>query len=276
MNLNTGFFMAWGNFLTLPCPLKRWDKDLKNYMLSFLPSVGLIIGVLWAAFAFILCKLALASMLAALLLSFIPFGLCGFIHLDGFMDCSDAIMSRRPLEDRQRILKDPNTGAFAVVSVIFLLLGVFCAVYTLWEQFTASDSYLASPSESYLPVTVSSFYISFCLIPVISRAVSGLHVLLCHPIGHSQYATGAGAANRAEKRKAVALVLIQVAIYLTIGLCLTNDIVITLMTTLITVITIIISIAFARRQLGGMSGDIAGYGIVWGELLGLLTMAILL
>ena len=38
MKLLTGFFMAWGNFLTLPCPLKRWDKDLKNYMLGFLPG----------------------------------------------------------------------------------------------------------------------------------------------------------------------------------------------------------------------------------------------
>ena len=44
MKLITGLFMAWGNFLTVPCPLKKWDNDLKNYMLGFLPSVGLIVG----------------------------------------------------------------------------------------------------------------------------------------------------------------------------------------------------------------------------------------
>ena len=54
MKLITGFFMAWGNFLTLPCPLKRWDNDLKNYMLGFLPSVGLIIGLIWAGVSLLL------------------------------------------------------------------------------------------------------------------------------------------------------------------------------------------------------------------------------
>ena len=48
MKIITGLFMAWGNFLSLPCPVKKWDNDLKNYMLGFLPTVGMIIGVLWA------------------------------------------------------------------------------------------------------------------------------------------------------------------------------------------------------------------------------------
>ena len=32
--------------------------------------------------------------------------------------------------------------------------------------------------------------------------------------------------------------------------------------------------AHARKQLGGMSGDIAGYSIIWGEFAGVLTAAI--
>ena len=32
--------------------------------------------------------------------------------------------------------------------------------------------------------------------------------------------------------------------------------------------------AHARKQLGGMSGDIAGYSIVWGELAGIVAAAI--
>ena len=34
-----------------------------------------------------------------------------------------------------------------------------------------------------------------------------------------------------------------------------------------------IAIFYGRRQLGGMSGDIAGYGIVWGELIGVFALA---
>ena len=48
MKIITGLFMAWGNFLSLPCPVKKWDNDLKNYMLGFLPTIGMIIGVVWA------------------------------------------------------------------------------------------------------------------------------------------------------------------------------------------------------------------------------------
>ena len=111
MKLITGFFMAWGNFLTLPCPLKRWDNDLKNYMLGFLPSVGLIIGLIWAGVSLLLAVLPIPFLVTAFLLTMVPFVLSGFLHLDGFMDCCDAILSRRPLEYRQRILKDSHTGA---------------------------------------------------------------------------------------------------------------------------------------------------------------------
>ena len=59
MKFITGFFMAWGNFITLPCPYKKWDGQLKNMMLSFLPSVGLVIGVLWMAIFWLMVYLQL-------------------------------------------------------------------------------------------------------------------------------------------------------------------------------------------------------------------------
>ena len=48
----TGFFMAWGNFCALPCPCKRWDTNATPLMLGFLPSVGVIIGAIWAVLYF--------------------------------------------------------------------------------------------------------------------------------------------------------------------------------------------------------------------------------
>ena len=164
----TGFFMAWGNFCSLPCPCKRWDNDAKSLMLGFLPSVGLIIGAIWAALYFAAVYFGIPYLVVAFLVTFLPFALCGFMHMDGFMDCCDAIMSRRPLEERQRILKDSNTGAFAVVSMIFLILGYFCFLSTA--------------------VTTGVDFANMIMIVVLSRAVSGLHVLICKPMGQSQYA----------------------------------------------------------------------------------------
>ena len=100
--------MAWGNFITLPCPYKKWDGQLKNMMLAFLPSVGLVIGVLWMAIFWLLVYLQLPPILISFTMLFYIFAVCGFMHMDGFMDCNDAILSRRPLEERQRILKRFN------------------------------------------------------------------------------------------------------------------------------------------------------------------------
>ena len=126
----TGFFMAWGNFCALPCPCKRWDTNATPLMLGFLPSVGVIIGAIWAVLYFAAVYFGLPYLVVAFLVTFLPFALCGFLHMDGFMDCSDAILSRRPLEDRQRILKDSHTGAFAVISIVFYILAYFAFTST--------------------------------------------------------------------------------------------------------------------------------------------------
>ena len=44
---------------------------------------------------------------------------------------------------------------------------------------------------------------------------------------------------------------------------------------LVEALACIIAIAYGRKQLGGMSGDIAGYGICISELAAMMTLAIL-
>lgn len=254
MKLITGFFMAWGNFLTLPCPLKLWDSNLKNYMLGFLPSVGLIIGLLWGGACILMMTLNIPFLVIAFLMTYLPFKLCGFLHLDGFMDCCDAIMSRRPLEDRQRILKDSHTGAFAVVSVAFLLLGF----YTFLSQ----------------ALSMGVDFFTLALIPVVSRGMSGMNVLLRKPMDSSQYAQGDGAGADSQKKKAVLIILLQLAIYSAAGLLLSANPLPVAITLGAAALGALAAILYGKRQLGGMNGDIAGYGIVWGELIGVLAMAL--
>ena len=168
MKYLTGFMMAWGNFCSLPCPAKRWDNNYTSLMLGFLPLIGLVIGIIWSAIYFGLVYLGFPFFVVAFLITFLPFALCGFMHMDGFMDCCDAIMSRRPLKQRQLILKDSSTGAFAVVGMIFFVLGYFCFLSTA--------------------VTTGVDFANMVMIVVMSRSISGLHVLICKPMGQSQYA----------------------------------------------------------------------------------------
>lgn len=255
MKIITGLFMAWGNFLTIPCPLKKWDNDLKNYMLALLPTVGMILGALWAALSVGLVWLGFPYLVLSFLITFIPFALCGFMHLDGFMDCCDAIMSRKPLEEKQLILKDSHCGAFSVVSLVFMLLSYYSFMSTA--------------------VSVGIDFIDLCIIPIISRAVASVNVLLRKPIGHSQYAQGAGAEDKKQKKKAVLIVLIQVIIYCVIGGLLATYPLPSALVAVTTAISTYFATVFAKIQLGGMSGDIAGFSIVWGELFGIFAMFIL-
>ena len=259
MKIITAFFMAWGNFITLPCPYKRWDSELKNMMLAFLPSIGAVVGGLWILLIWLLRKADAAyegfpASLAVILCVFFLFNICGFMHLDGFMDCNDAILSRRPLEDRQRILKDSNVGAFAVVTVIFLLLTWYAAM---------CDVGLNGP----LP--------ALFLIPVLSRGEAGLSVMRYRPIGHSQYREDF---EKPKTRVRIAARL-QVVVYVAIAAAFA----VSSEKLMISVIAVILAVgicgniagAYARKQLGGMSGDIAGYMICFGELAGIVALALM-
>ena len=311
--------MAWGNFCSLPCPSKRWNQNYQSLMLGFLPLVGLIIGIIWAAVYFALVYFGFPFFVVSFLITLLPFALCGFMHMDGFMDCCDAIMSRRPLEDRQRILKDSNTGAFAVVSMLFFVLGYFCFLSTA--------------------VTTGIDFVNMVMIAVMSRAISGLHVLIAKPMSQSQYAKMKEAASEAaaseppaaeaasevsaevalepsedevalessdseiaakaeteasadaaaavetadvatvasEKTSAkngiflllVLLLIITAAAFFCSSLPLA-----TLIVCGFTALGCLISIQYAKKNLGGMSGDIAGYGILWGELMGVFALVL--
>lgn len=117
----TALMMAWGTYLAIPCPYKVWDDALRPWQIVCLPPVGLVVGGIWALCAGIFAKLGFTGFLAAAILAAVPFLVTGFFHLDGFLDCCDAILSRRDLATRQKILKDSRVGAFAVVSAVLLL-----------------------------------------------------------------------------------------------------------------------------------------------------------
>lgn len=258
MKFVIAFFMAWGNFLTLPCPYKRWDNELKNMMLAFLPSIGAVVGGLWVLLYWVLGEISFGPVsvppaLQAIACVYFLFASCGFMHLDGFMDCNDAIMSRRPLEDRQRILKDSHVGAFAVVTVVFLMLTWYACMSSIGGS---------------APLT------ALFLIPVASRSTAGFAVMQYRPIGHSQYKED----YEKPKGKFRAAAILQLVVYAIIACAIAGpDAMMPLAETFVTaIIAGSVAGAYARKQLGGMSGDIAGYMICWGELAGIIALTLLI
>lgn len=255
----TAFFMAWGNFTVIPCPARVWDSAEMKRMLAWLPSVGAVIAVLWTAACRGLSALTdrgLPAALAAAAAEYLLFRLTGYMHLDGFMDVSDAVMSRRDLETRQRILKDSRVGSFAVVQTVFLLLAWFAALSS------------------------ADFTPALFLIPVMSRAASGLFVLRYPAIGASQYRETGGGANGGFE----AVLLVQAAAWF-FAFPLLSKLIFSLSVRSAAVSGMAVTAAewgigylacrHARKQLGGMNGDIAGYTICMAELAGMICLAAL-
>ena len=169
-----GFSMAWGMFLAIPCPLRRWNEKAREKMLVCLPLVGLAVGGIWLGLYLLLRHAAIGG-LYAFLMAALPWLVTGFMHLDGYMDVCDAVLSRRELATRQRILKDSHCGAFAVIGMVLLAL---CQ----WSVFLSG-----SAGESLW---------GLLLIPVATRACAGLAVLKLRPMGTSQYAARAAMPRR--------------------------------------------------------------------------------
>lgn len=120
---------AFAMFSRIPMPRCDWEKDNIRYMLVFMPLVGAVIGAVSYVWAFIGGRFWYDRILESMLLFLIPFELTGGIHLDGFLDTTDALSSWKSKEERVEILKDVHVGAFAVIRGVVLLMFMF-AVYT--------------------------------------------------------------------------------------------------------------------------------------------------
>ena len=239
------FVMCQSMFCAIPCPIQIWDEDSKDKMLLFLPVVGLEIGAIWVLLAWLCSLLSLPSLLTGLVLTVWPFLATGQIHLDGFMDVTDAVGSYRTLERRREILKDSHVGSFAVIGVCLLMLAQF-ALFSSMPQ--------------------NSNNLILLLVPAVSRCCSALAVALLKPMSTSQYAD-----QRKPKSHMVVLTIILV-VFLAAGFLLCGKYGFVLTGCLA---GYGLALLRAYRSLGGMNGDVAGFALTIGELCAVAVYALI-
>ena len=153
-----------------------------------------MVGLLWMAPSVGRClALGLPFWIASLVMIFYIFAVCGFMHLDGFYGLQRRHLVPAASGRAAAILKDSTVGAFAAVTLAFLLIAWFAAMSTavffsgLWRAAPDAGGEPAGPWR-------------------------GLHVLTCAPIGHSQYAKDYEAPDRWKYRAAVAVQLVLWAV----------------------------------------------------------------
>ena len=238
------FAMCQSMFCAIPAP-QVWDEKAKDKMLLFLPIVGLEIGAIWVGIAWACRLLNLPTMIAALILSAYPYVVTGFLHLDGYMDVTDAVKSWRDLERRREILKDSHVGSFAVIGIVLLMITQF--------------AFFAS-------VPADANYLILIFMPAVSRCCSALAVTGLKPMSTSQYA------DQKKPKSHMVVLTIMLCAFLAAGFFLCGKYGFSLVGCLV---GYGLALRRAYKSLAGMNGDISGYALTIGELCAVAVYALI-
>lgn len=241
-SLLNGLILNIQFFSTIPIRKKEVPITTENLRraVQLFPVLGLLQGGMLAALFYLLTEYTFFSPLAiAFLLWLFIILITGAIHLDGWIDSSDAFFSYRDRERRIEILADPRVGAFGLISGIVLLATRFLFIYEI--VIMANDFTI----------------ILILLIPMIGKIFMGMMLSLLPPMKKS----GLGHLfHEASKGAIFHFYLIYILLMVTL-LSLFQAYVL-LILALSMLLAIVLTYLIAKRKVinwfGGINGDVVG------------------
>ena len=242
--------IAFSIYSKIPVPQFQWKDDDMRYMLCFFPWIGAVIGGLLYLWFLISECLGIGIMCSTLFGAAIPLLVTGGFHVDGFMDTMDAFHSYQPKERKLEILKDPHIVAFSVIML---------AVYGL--------IFLAALSE----VKSSNLIKAICVGFFLSRALSGIGVVTFKSAKNDgllfQFA------NSAHKTRVRTLLYVE---------CVFAVLVMAMMAGISGICIAVTAFGVfgyyyvkCMKELGGITGDTAGYFVTVCELAVVVVAAVI-
>ena len=247
----TAFLMCWQMFLWIPCPSTKWDDKKQKEMLLWLPVVGLIVGGLWYIVYFLFDMYGKGiGPVAAAVLTVLPWLVTGFMHLDGYMDCTDAALYFGSKERKIEILKDSHVGSFAVIAAVMLGVLQYAALFQIGVN-----------APGFRDMLVLIF------VPALTRCCSIENLFWLKSLSTSEYAN----MEMKEKRRYRIIPVLEGLVFLAAIFLLCRPTM--LFAVLIGITAEEFIIIYLRKNLGGFSGDVSGAAITAGELACLIAMA---
>ena len=237
MKILKAIIISFSMYSGIPMPQFEWKEDDMKYMLCFFPWVGAVIGIvfyLWTK----LCKhMEVGTFCFCMIGAAIPILITGGFHIDGFMDTMDAFHSYQPGEKKLEILKDPHIGAFSVI-----MLASYGLIYLGALSELADDRGIR--------IVCAGF--------VLSRVLSGIGVV------HFRSAKRDGLlylfASNAQKRIVRAALYVQGLIC--VGFMLWQSLVAGGTAVLGALLTFGYYGVRTRKEIGGITGDTAGWFVL--------------
>ncbi|MDQ0216416.1 adenosylcobinamide-GDP ribazoletransferase [Oikeobacillus pervagus] len=205
------------------------------------PFFGLVKGAIYGSVFWALTEFSpLSTVAIAFIIWILTIIVTGGLHLDGWMDVSDAYFSYRDREKRLEIMTDSRIGAFGVLSIIVFLASRFLFIYELTNH-------------------ISEFtFLYIMLIPFFSKICMGLLLAL------EPSAKQSGIAHYFKKGVDRTLPIVYAGYLLLVGVMvylISQEIMVYVVFLLMT----LLFWAFARKKtkqhFGGITGDLLGASI---------------
>lgn len=248
MNILCGMVIAFSMYSRIPMPKIEWTKERMRYMLCFFPAIGLAIGalmLLWMHFGKILVG---DGSLFTVILVLIPILVTGGIHMDGLMDTADALSSYKPMEEKLEILKDSNSGAFAIL---------VCGCYLMLNYGTFQQMDMRM-----MRVLAVGY--------VLSRSLSGFAIVTFKKAKNTGLA--ASFSDMAQRRIVGAAMI--VCIFLCAAVMLLLDPFLGGIAVLTAALVFFLYRRISYKKFGGITGDLAGFFLQICELAMALAMVL--
>ncbi len=221
----------------------EWTERRAARTILCLPFIGLGIAGLLFLFSFAFVNIFASTAVVALFIVLAGIGLTGGLHLDGWMDVSDAYFSRREREKKLAILSDPHIGSFAVLSLLILLAIRWSSIYELLLKGS-------------IPLHM------FAIALVLPRWTAGWFLMT------GQTAKETGLASYFQKGVTSSLkkrYILQILLFVVFFLTVTENKLIVLCLLLAIALFGTVYRRFIQTQFGGITGDTIGAEIEGGE-----------
>lgn len=236
--------VALSMYSAIPMPQVMWNEQNMKYALGFFPLVGVVQAVFLLGWGYLSQLLEVNTILFAAVAALIPLIVTGGIHLDGFCDTVDALASHQTREKKLEILKDPHTGAFAVMGCAAYLLITFA----LWTQ----------PQQEMRLLAVKMMAVGY----VFSRAMSALAIVTFPCAKNSGLVHSFSSAAQKDHVRIASIVFALICAVLFV----LNEHWLGVVILAGCALTFCCYHHMAMKQFGGITGDLAGWFLQVNEL----------
>ena len=249
MKLFKSMIIAFSIYSKIPVPQFAWEEEDMEYMMCFFPWIGGVIGLVFYGWLALCEKVQIGALCRACAAAAIPLIISGGFHVDGYMDTMDAFHSYQNREKKLEILKDSHIGAFAA---IMLMLYYLIDLAALSEVVTGKAAFAVA----------AVFFLARCLsgIGVVTLKSAKKEGLL--------YTFASGA----QKKR------VRLALYAQLTGCIALMVAVSGIYGIVAAVTGVLCFFYFKwksyRELGGITGDTAGWFVTVCEAAAAVAVAV--